>query len=81
MLGCILGAMKQQVLGNPEGAVTAMLSRLGLLACLLASPPALGQTYPDRNITIVVTSAAGALTDTLTRAVALHGYRRYGSRA
>ena len=40
-----------------------------LLACLLASP-ALGQTYPDRNVTIVVTSAAGALTDTLTRAVA-----------
>src|SRR5262249_56542511 len=39
-------------------------------ACLLASPAALGQTYPDRNVTIVVTSAAGALTDVLTRAVA-----------
>jgi hypothetical protein len=50
--------------------MTAMLSRLFLLACLLASPAALGQTYPDRNVTIVVTSAAGALTDTLTRAVA-----------
>ena len=47
-----------------------MLSRLFLLACLLASPAALGQTYPDRNVTIVVTSAAGALTDVLTRAVA-----------
>ena len=47
-----------------------MLSRLLLLACLLASPAALGQTYPDRNVTIVVTSAAGALTDVLTRAVA-----------
>jgi tripartite-type tricarboxylate transporter receptor subunit TctC len=46
-----------------------MLGHLFLLACLLASP-ALGQTYPDRNVTIVVTSAAGALTDTLTRAVA-----------
>jgi tripartite-type tricarboxylate transporter receptor subunit TctC len=46
-----------------------MLGRLFLLACLLASP-AMGQTYPDRNVTIVVTSAAGALTDTLTRAVA-----------
>jgi tripartite-type tricarboxylate transporter receptor subunit TctC len=46
-----------------------MLDRLFLLAYLLASP-ALGQTYPDRNVTIVVTSAAGALTDTLTRAVA-----------
>jgi hypothetical protein len=50
--------------------MTAMLSRLFLLACLLASPAAQGQTYPDRNVTIVVTSAAGALTDTLTRAVA-----------
>ena len=48
-----------------------MLSRLLLLACLLASPAALGQTYPERNVTIVVTSAAGALTDVLTRAVAL----------
>jgi tripartite-type tricarboxylate transporter receptor subunit TctC len=52
----------------------AVLSRLMLLSCLLASPAAFGQalaqTYPDRNMTIVVTSAAGALTDVLTRAVA-----------
>src|SRR3954452_19844366 len=48
----------------------AVLSRLFLLACLLASPAALGQAWPDRNVTIVVTSAAGALTDVLTRAVA-----------
>jgi len=47
-----------------------VLRRLFLLACLLVSPAALGQTYPDRNVTIVVTSAAGALTDVLTRAVA-----------
>ncbi len=47
-----------------------MLSRLFLLACLFASPAAQAQTYPDRNVTIVVTSAAGALTDVLTRAVA-----------
>jgi tripartite-type tricarboxylate transporter receptor subunit TctC len=51
--------------------MTAMLSRLVLFACLLASPAALAQTYPARNVTIVVTSSAGALTDTLTRAVAL----------
>src|SRR5262245_21864143 len=50
--------------------MTVLLSRLFLLACLLAGPAALGQTYPDRNVTIVVTSAAGALTDVLTRAVA-----------
>jgi len=51
--------------------MSAFLSRLFLLGCLLASPAALGQAYPNRNVTIVVTSAAGALTDTLTRAVAL----------
>jgi tripartite-type tricarboxylate transporter receptor subunit TctC len=50
--------------------MTTLLSRVFLLACLLASPAALGQTYPDHNVTIVVTSAAGALTDVLTRAVA-----------
>jgi tripartite-type tricarboxylate transporter receptor subunit TctC len=50
--------------------MTARLSRLFLFACLFASPAALAQTYPDRNVTIVVTSAAGALTDVLTRAVA-----------
>jgi tripartite-type tricarboxylate transporter receptor subunit TctC len=48
----------------------AVLSRLFLLACLLASSAALGQGWPERNVTIVVTSAAGALTDVLTRAVA-----------
>ncbi|MCX7311875.1 MAG: tripartite tricarboxylate transporter substrate binding protein [Alphaproteobacteria bacterium] len=49
-----------------------VLGRLILLACLLAceAPPALAQTYPNRTVTIVVTSAAGALTDALTRAVA-----------
>src|SRR5438270_13414656 len=50
--------------------MTVLLTRVFVLACLLASPAALGQTYPERNVTIVVTSAAGALTDVLTRAVA-----------
>jgi tripartite-type tricarboxylate transporter receptor subunit TctC len=54
----------------------AVLSRLfQLAACLLASSAALGQasaqSYPDRNVTVVVSSAAGALTDVLTRAIAL----------
>jgi tripartite-type tricarboxylate transporter receptor subunit TctC len=51
--------------------MSAFLGRLFLLGCLLASPAALGEAYPNRNVTIVVTSAAGALTDTLTRAIAL----------
>ena len=50
--------------------MTALLNRLFLFACLFVSPAALGQTYPDRTVTIVVTSAAGALTDVLTRAIA-----------
>ena len=41
----------------------------GLLASLFSSPGALAQSYPSRTVTIVVTSAAGALTDVLTRAV------------
>jgi len=40
-----------------------------LLASLFSSPGALAQSYPNRTVTIVVTSAAGALTDVLTRAV------------
>jgi tripartite-type tricarboxylate transporter receptor subunit TctC len=55
---------------KPERAMTPLLSRLVLLAGLLASPAVLAQSYPDRNVTIIVTSAAGALTDVLTRAVA-----------
>ena len=47
-----------------------VFSRMFLLACLFASPAAVGQRFPDRNVTIVVTSTAGALTDTLTRAIA-----------
>src|SRR6185436_16723895 len=43
----------------------------GLLASvLLAGPGAQAQSFPNRNVTIIVTSAAGAATDVLTRAVA-----------
>jgi tripartite-type tricarboxylate transporter receptor subunit TctC len=49
----------------------AVLSRVFLTACLFVSQAALGEAFPNRNVTIVVSSAAGALTDTLTRAVAL----------
>ena len=36
---------------------------------LLAANPASAQPYPNRTVTIVVTSAAGGLTDVLTRAI------------
>src|SRR6185295_5803944 len=49
--------------------MTTLFGRFVLLGCLLFSPAALAQSYPSRNVTIVVTSAAGALTDVLTRAV------------
>jgi tripartite-type tricarboxylate transporter receptor subunit TctC len=46
--------------------------RLLLLAGLVAAPISTraAEPYPSRTVTIVVTSAAGALTDVLTRAVA-----------
>ncbi|HEY5066363.1 MAG TPA: tripartite tricarboxylate transporter substrate binding protein [Xanthobacteraceae bacterium] len=40
------------------------------LVSLAAFGQARAQTYPERTVTIVVTSSAGALTDVLTRAVA-----------
>ena len=54
--------------------MTTQLGRWILLGSVLTgtltiSPSALAQSYPDRTVTIVVTSAAGALTDVLTRAV------------
>ena len=41
-----------------------------LFGLLLASPGVQAQSFPNRTVTIIVTSAAGALTDVLTRAVA-----------
>ena len=53
-----------------ERQMMTWLGRLILFAALLASSAASAQTYPSRTVTIVVTSAAGAATDVLTRAVA-----------
>src|SRR5688500_16062479 len=49
--------------------MTTSLARLILLGCLLASPSAFAQSFPARNVTIIVTTAPGALTDVLSRAV------------
>ena len=48
---------------------TKLAGRLFLLGCLLASSAALAQSYPSRNVTIIVTSNPGALTDVLSRAI------------
>jgi tripartite-type tricarboxylate transporter receptor subunit TctC len=54
------------------------LAALSLLGLLLASPSALAQSFPSRNVTIVITSAAGAATDVLTRAVAQRLQQKWG---
>lgn len=49
--------------------MTCWLGRLFVLFCLLAGPSAIAQSFPSRNVTIIVTSNPGALTDVLARAV------------
>jgi tripartite-type tricarboxylate transporter receptor subunit TctC len=59
--------------------MTRKLCALILLGALLAGgSQAQAQTYPNRTVTIVVTSAAGALTDVLTRAVAQRLSQKWG---
>jgi len=45
---------------------TAALLSLG---CLLAATPVQAQTYPSKTITIVVTAAAGGVSDVVARAI------------
>jgi tripartite-type tricarboxylate transporter receptor subunit TctC len=47
----------------------ALAALIGLFAATSAASPAWAQSYPRRTVTIVVTSAAGGLTDVLSRAV------------
>jgi tripartite-type tricarboxylate transporter receptor subunit TctC len=57
------------------------MSRLAVLAslgCLLATAPAQAQSYPSRTITMVVTAAAGGVTDTVARALAQHLSQAWG---
>jgi tripartite-type tricarboxylate transporter receptor subunit TctC len=56
------------------------LGALASLGCLLltVTVPAQAQSYPSRNITMVVTAAAGGVTDTVARALALHLSQAWG---
>lgn len=54
------------------------LIALSVLLGFAGVTSAAAQTFPDRTVTIVVTSAAGALTDVLTRAVGLRLSQKWG---
>ena len=54
------------------------LSALASLAFLLAATAAQAQTYPSKPITLVVTAAAGGVTDTVARALAQHLIQAWG---
>ena len=54
------------------------LAVLASLGCLLAAAPAHAQSYPSRTITMVVTAAAGGVTDVVARALAQHLSQTWG---
>jgi tripartite-type tricarboxylate transporter receptor subunit TctC len=56
----------------------ALAALFGLLAASSAATPAWAQSYPNRTVNIVVTSAAGGLTDVLTRAVGQRLSQQWG---
>ncbi len=58
--------------------MTKWLAVLATLGSAVSFTDAGAQSYPSRGITIVVTSAAGALTDVLTRAVAQRLSQKWG---
>jgi tripartite-type tricarboxylate transporter receptor subunit TctC len=58
--------------------MTKWLAACATLTFLAASPSAQAQNFPNRTVTIVVTSAAGAATDVLTRAVAQRLSQKWG---
>jgi tripartite-type tricarboxylate transporter receptor subunit TctC len=58
--------------------MTILLRGLMLLGCLFGASGAQAQNFPTRTVTIVVTSAAGAATDVLTRAVSQRLSQKWG---
>ena len=54
------------------------LSIAAALACLSPATTAQAQTYPSRTITIVVTAAAGGVTDVVARAIAQRLQEKWG---
>lgn len=58
--------------------MTKWLGVLTSLGCLSIALPAQAQTYPSKTITIVVTAAAGGVTDILARAVGARLSEKWG---
>jgi len=54
------------------------LSALASIGCLLLATVAQAQTYPTKTITIVVTAAAGGVTDVVARAIAQRLSEKWG---
>jgi tripartite-type tricarboxylate transporter receptor subunit TctC len=54
---------------RPVEKIMRLTGAILLLAGVLQAAPAHAQSYPNRTVTVVVTSAAGGLTDVLSRAV------------
>ena len=58
--------------------MTKRLFVLATLGCLSMTASAPAQTYPSRSITLVVTAAAGGVTDILARAVGARLAEKWG---
>jgi len=56
----------------------ALLVALISFGCLLASTTAQAQSYPSKTVTIVVTAAAGGVTDVVARAIAQRLSEKWG---
>src|SRR2546425_9767589 len=54
---------------NRGPTMTKFFGALVLLGCLLGATAAQAQSYPTKQITLVVTAAAGGVTDVVARAI------------
>jgi tripartite-type tricarboxylate transporter receptor subunit TctC len=59
--------------------VTKWLGILEALGCLVLAPAGQAQTYPSKTVTIVVTAAAGGVTDIIARAIGQRLSEKWGS--
>ena len=74
------GARQQKAMRKPMNRWPGRLILSGLLlaSAALTGASARAEPFPDHTVTIVVTSSAGALTDVLTRAIALQLSQKWG---